>query len=213
MYRLILTYINIILFIYLLLVGSIDSRRTLRNYIVYNQYLSQFRQNQFSVYDQSEKNLLCRIESSSEYSFNRLNNLILYPFNQTIASINNLWSPYMYQAHINILDVKLNKWMSGQIYQSYSSQGFQFRIEYRRKYYIMENKVDSLITEIRDEKRSNYILTRFYQISNDIIFSSSSSSSKYKIQVYTNDLPHPLYMLALYAFDSIRLNRRIIFIP
>ncbi|CAF1021221.1 unnamed protein product [Rotaria sordida] len=79
-----LKYLNIILYVYLLIV-SIDSRQNLRDYIVYHEYLSELRRNQFSVYDQSEKNLLCRIESSSKYSFNRLINLIVYPYHQIIG--------------------------------------------------------------------------------------------------------------------------------
>lgn len=66
----------------------------------------------------------------------------------------------------------------------------------------MENKYGSTITEIRDEKNSNYILTRFYQTS----FSQKSPNSKYKIEIYKNDLPHPLYILSLYALDSIKFN-------
>jgi len=68
----------------------------------------------------------------------------------------------------------------------------------------MENKIGSLITEIRDQKRKNYILTRFYKIYENPFF----GSSKYNIQVYTDDLPDPIYVLALYALDSIAITKR-----
>ncbi|CAF3025515.1 unnamed protein product [Rotaria socialis] len=205
------TYLYTILYFYFLFV-SIESRRNLQNYIVSHEYLSEVKQDQFSVYDQSEKNLLCRIESSSsDYLFNRLNNLIAYPSYQSIASMESLWtpSPLMYQAYMNILDDQLNQWVIGKIYQRYHSGALQFRIDYRGKFYIMENKFGSLITEIRDEKKPDYILTHFYRASSNVMY----PSSKYKIQVYKNDLPHPIYILALYALDSITFNKRIKLIP
>ncbi len=110
----------------------------------------------------------------------------------------------VYQAYFNVLDDQLNKWMKGQIYQSYYPQGFRFIIKYAEKYYFMENNINSLITQIRDAKRPNYILTRFYPL---------FGSSKYNIQIYTDDLPDPIYILALSAFNSNIIQRRITFIP
>jgi hypothetical protein len=94
--------------------------------------------------------------------------------------------------------------MKGIIYQSYHPQGFRFTIKYGEKYYFMENKIDSLITEIRDAKKPNYILTRFYPL---------FGSSTYNIQIYNDDLPDPIYILALSAFNSNNIQRRITFIP
>jgi hypothetical protein len=99
--------------------------------------------------------------------------------------------------------------MKGQIFQRYRSQGFQFTIKYGNKSYIMENKISSLITEIRDGKKPSYILTRFYQT----YFNPFFGFSKYNIQVHTDDLPDPIYILALYALDSTTIKRRIPFIP
>jgi hypothetical protein len=67
----------------------------------------------------------------------------------------------VYQTYFYVLDDQLNKWMKGQIYQSYYPQGFRFTIKYGEKYYFMENNINSLITQIRDAKRQNYIQTRF----------------------------------------------------
>jgi len=109
----------------------------------------------------------------------------------------------VYQAYFYVLDDQLNKWMKGQIYQSYYPQGFRFTIKYGEKYYFMENNIKSLITQIRDAKRQNYILTRFYPL---------LGSSKYNIQIYTDDLPDPIYILALSAFNLNTIQRRFTFI-
>lgn len=95
MNSIILKYLYKIIYFYLL-IRLIESRRTLENYIVSHNYISESRRDQFSIYDQREDNLLCRINSllSSDYLFNRINNLITYPSSQRIASIENLWSPF-----------------------------------------------------------------------------------------------------------------------
>ncbi len=108
----------------------------------------------------------------------------------------------VYQAYLDVFDDQLNRWMKGQIYQSYYPQGFRFTIKYGEKYYFMENNMNSLITQIRDAKRQNYILTRFYPL---------LGSSKYNIQIYTDDLPDPIYILALSAFNSNIIQRRFTF--
>jgi hypothetical protein len=110
---------------------------------------------------------------------------------------------------MNILDDHTNKWMSGQIYQHYRPQGFRFTIQYGGRYYTMENKFLSLITEIRDDKRPNYVLTHFYQTNINPIY----GTSKYNLKIYTDDLPDPVYILALYALDSNLVRRRMQFTP
>jgi hypothetical protein len=82
---------NIIIIINIcLIVISIECRQSLRNYVVSQNYYSG---EEFLVYDKSEQNLLCQMESSV-YLFNRLTNLISYPSHQTIGSIRNVWSPF-----------------------------------------------------------------------------------------------------------------------
>ena len=115
----------------------------------------------------------------------------------------------VYQSSINILDDQLNQWVRGQIYQLNRSDGFRCIIKYGGTSFVMENRFGSLITEIRDQKRPNYILSRFYQTYFDPFF----GSSRYNIQIYTDDLPDPLYILALSALDSGIVQRRVRFIP
>jgi hypothetical protein len=72
---------------------SIESRRSLRDYIVSQNNLNGLVTNDYSVYDPVKKDLLCRLESLNNV-FNPSSNLILYPSQQTIASIRNIWSPF-----------------------------------------------------------------------------------------------------------------------
>jgi hypothetical protein len=115
---------------------SIESRRSLRDYVVSQNNINGLVTNSYSVYDPLKNDLLCRLESLNNI-FNPSSYLILYPSQQTIGS-----------------------------------EGFRFTIKYGEKYYSMENKINSLITEIRDAKKANYILTRFYQTYFNLLFGS-----------------------------------------
>ncbi|CAF1312623.1 unnamed protein product [Adineta steineri] len=213
-------YLSIIL-LQCLLIVSIESRRNLRDYVVSHEYSSGLRREEFSVYDETENNVLCRLETLG-YGNNRLSNLISYPSYQTIGSIRNVWSPFceilfkefiykiiiyfvlVYQSYFNVFDDQLNQWMPGQITQRYRPQGFRFTIGYGGHIYTMENKVGSSIIDVKDELRPNYILTRFYQTNLNPLF----NSFKYDIQVYRDDLPDPIYILALYALDTVTYQKK-----
>lgn len=71
---------------------SIESRRNLRDYVVSHQYASGLTREEFAVYDPSQNNLLCRLETVG-YAYNRLSNLVSYPSRQTIGFIRDGWSP------------------------------------------------------------------------------------------------------------------------
>jgi len=72
---------------------SIESRRSLRDYIVSQNNLNELIKNDYSVYDPLQNDLLCRLESLNNI-FNPSSNLILYPSQQTIGSIRNIWSTF-----------------------------------------------------------------------------------------------------------------------
>ncbi|CAF0835979.1 unnamed protein product [Adineta ricciae] len=183
---------------------SIECRRNLRDYIVSHEYSSGLTREEFSVYDPVANSLLCRLETSG-YSYNRYTNLVMYPSYQTIGLIRDVWSPFSYQGYFNVLDDELNQWMNGYIFQRYRPQGFRLSIEYGGHVYIMENRLGSLITDIRDEQNPNYLLTRFQQTYIDPL----TGSMKYAVKVFTNDLPDPIYMMALYAYDSIASKKKL----
>jgi hypothetical protein len=130
-------------------------------------------------------------------------------YDQIFSPFSLIFVCLVYQSYINVLDDQLNRWVKGQIYQLNRSEDFRCIIKYGGTSFIMENKLGSLITEIRDQKRPNYILSRFYETYFDPFF----GSSRYNIQIYTDDLPDPLYILALSALDSRIVQRRVRFIP
>lgn len=200
------------LLVCLMILPLIESRRSLRDYLIVNNQLSNIRRNElFSVYDQRERDLFCRFQSLDS-SPNRLNTLISYPSQQIIGSIQNIYSPFsktsfcidvvltslscrvVYQSSLRVFDDEFDQWFPGQISQRFRLDDLVFRIEYQNKFYLMEKKFRSPLIDIRDESRSNLLLSRF--------FPKASQPSKYHLQIYTNDLPDPLYILAFSLLNS-----------
>ena len=102
----------------------------------------------------------------------------------------------VYDAGIEVYDMLYNQWIPGKISQAYPGYRFRYLIQYGNRRLIMEHKVLSLTTEFRDEQQLNYILARFRIRLTSIVW-----SNKYDLQVYTNEFPDVIYLLAIAAYD------------
>ena len=102
----------------------------------------------------------------------------------------------VYDAGIEVFDLSYNQWIPGKISQTFPGYRFRFIIQYVNRRLIMEHKVFSLTTEFRDEQQPSYVLARFRMRLSSVVW-----SNKYDLQVYTNDLPDLIYLLALAAYD------------
>lgn len=76
------------------LIVLIESRKSLRNYIVSQSNSNGLIRNAYSIYDPFKNDLLCRLEPLNNIFNPSSSNLILYPSKQTIASIRNVWSSF-----------------------------------------------------------------------------------------------------------------------
>ena len=101
---------------------------------------------------------------------------------------------------MRIYDDQYHRWMTGQ-FIGLQSPSLRLRIEYNGIQYLMENPSQSEIIQIRNEKRREILLTRFYPRFR-YPFSSFSSKSKYHLEIYSDDLPDQIYILALALFNS-----------
>jgi hypothetical protein len=102
----------------------------------------------------------------------------------------------VYDAEIQVYDTVLNQWIPGRISQAFPTYRFRYYIQYGNRRLIMEHIAFSLTTEIRDERQPNFILARMSKRLVSIIW-----SNKYDLQVYTNELPDTIYLLAIAAYD------------
>ncbi len=103
----------------------------------------------------------------------------------------------VYDAGIEVYDMLYNQWIPGKISQAFPGYRFRYLIQYGNRRLIMEHKALSLTTEFRDEQQPNYILAQFRMRLISVVW-----SNKYDLQVYTNEFPDAIYLLALAAYDS-----------
>ncbi len=102
----------------------------------------------------------------------------------------------VYDAEIQVYDNVFNQWIPGKISQAFPTYRFRYHIQYGNRRLIMEHKAFLLTTEIRDEQQPNFILARMRKRLVSYIW-----SNKYDLQVYTNELPDTIYLLAIAAYD------------
>jgi hypothetical protein len=84
--------ISIIFLVICLFFTKTQSQWGVRQYVIEKDFLSGFKAGEFSVYDQSERNLLYRLES--RYAITQTSELYAYPGKQMVASLRNIWSPW-----------------------------------------------------------------------------------------------------------------------
>lgn len=101
---------------------------------------------------------------------------------------------------MRIYDDEFDRWIDGQILEEYSPTGVRLRLEYHGNFYLMENQFKSQIIEIREANNPDALLSRFYPRFRSPLI--SSTKMKYYLQIYSNDLPDPFYILAFSAFNA-----------
>lgn len=77
-----------------LFIGTVDGRQGLRNYMVSHDYRQSLRRDDYSVYDETDNELICKIESGAENSSNRFISLVAVPSLLSIATIRTVVTPF-----------------------------------------------------------------------------------------------------------------------
>lgn len=90
-----------ILVLFCLFFTKTQSQWAIRQYIIEKDFFSGIKAGEFSVFDQSGRNLLYRLES--RYAVTQTAALYAYPGKQMVASIRNIWSPWSKIFHLKIL--------------------------------------------------------------------------------------------------------------
>ncbi|CAF2549784.1 unnamed protein product [Rotaria sp. Silwood2] len=177
-----------------LLCARTQSQQAYRQYLIKKDFFSGFKAGEFSIYDQSANTLLFRLESRFDVTQNA--ELYAYPGKRMVASMKNLWSPWLYDAEIQVFDIMFNQWNFGRITQAFPTYTFRYIIQYANQRLIMEHQAFSLTTEIRNEQPPNDVLARIRTKLSSFIL-----PNKYDLEIYTNELPDVIYLLALVAYD------------
>ena len=183
---------RIFLLLLLLTVTTVNSQNNVQKYVVQKDLINFFRPGQFSIFDGNEKELLFRVKSYISF-WHRIE-IFDATTKQLIGRLLSDWTWFLYQAKFSILDPTSNKWIDGQIQKKLSFYVDQYLIEWNDRKIMMETKIASFTSEFRDENQQ--ILARYRMRWSSLIW-----SNKYDLEIYSNEFPESLYILALAAKD------------
>ncbi|CAF5181296.1 unnamed protein product, partial [Rotaria magnacalcarata] len=126
----------IILLIGLFLCTRIQSQQAFREYVAKKDFFNGLKSGEFSIYDQSNRNLLFRLES--RYGFLQKAELFAYPQRQIVGSIKNNFVMWLYDADIQIFDMFYNQWIPGKITQAFPQFFFRYNIQYGNRRLLLQ---------------------------------------------------------------------------
>lgn len=162
-------------------------------YVIEKDFFNVMKPGQFSIYGSSEQQLQYRIQS--QFAFGHSLELFAYPSNELIAKLKSPWLHLLYKANISVFDTKLNQWIDGQIRKHFTFFDDKYTIEWNGKTIIMETKFASLTTEFRYQNQE----IKLASFSKRLI--SFVWSNKYDLELFSNELPEAIYIMALAAKD------------
>ncbi|UJR11008.1 hypothetical protein I4U23_015192 [Adineta vaga] len=172
----------------LIVAGEIDANSgSLREYSLRKDYFNGIKVAEFTVTDISKKTVYYRIES--KFSFMPKFELIDYSSKQVVGNLDSKVGSIT----LSLLDSKTGQRLTGSMKAHLTlTKGLRYTIELAGRQIKMESNLFSTLTTFRDESQDGAILARFQRES-----FSPITATTYGLQVYSNDIPDGLYMLAL----------------
>lgn len=165
-------------------VNAIDG--SLRAYSIRKDFFNGVKAAEFSVFDISKKTLYYRIES--KYSLMPKFDLVAYPSKKVVGKLESKIGAI----NLSLLDEKTNQWISGSMKSNFHLLKVKYTIQFNGRQIKLEKDVLSAHTNFHDESHGGTLLARFQRE-----FFSPVTATTYGVQIYSNDIPDGLYLLAL----------------
>ena len=174
---------------------NVESERPIREYLIKKDMITGKKAGQFSIYKNENENDLCfRIESL--YSPMQKIDLLTYPDEETIGELDAHQLGSWYEARLKLLDIH-GKWLIGHIRRKATWLTGKYMISMERKTITMKSKFFS--REFKFYNQANKLLGLFKRQ-----FFVISGATKYNLQIFSNEFPDAIYMLAIAAYDHNR---------
>lgn len=180
-----------IIFLLTLSIGS--SGEITPTYVIKRDFFTFFKAHGFSIYDGTEKNLLYRIES--KFAFSQTIEMIDQKSNETIGKLNSVFLTFLYKANISIIDPKTNQWVDGNIRRLFTFVFDTYVIEWNGQKLLMEKTWNPMELQFRHQTETGPVVAKIHQRW------FTAFSKTYDLEIFSNDLPAPVYILALAAHD------------
>ena len=159
----------------------------LRTYALRKDYFNGIKAAEFSIYDISKKTLYYRIES--RYSLLPKFDLVAYPSKQVVGKLEGKVG----SIHLSLLDDKTGQWIAGTMKGNLKfTKHFQYTIEFNGRKILLEKELLSPHATFRDISQGDVFLARYQRE-----FFSPITATTYGAQIFSNDIPDGLYLLAL----------------
>ena len=159
----------------------------LRVFTLRKDYFNGIKVAEFSVFDVSKNTLYYRIEST--FSIMPKFELISYPSKQVVGKLDSKVGAI----NLRLLDSKTGQWITGSMKPHLKlSKHYHYTIQIGQRRILMEKDWLSPHMIFRDESQPGTFLARFQRE-----FYSPITATTYGVQVYSDDIPDGLYLLAL----------------
>ncbi|CAF1211133.1 unnamed protein product [Adineta steineri] len=160
----------------------------LRTYTLRKDYFNGIKVAEFSVFDISKTTLYYRIES--KFSILPKFELISYPSKQVVGKLEGKLG----KINLSLLDDKTGQWVTGTMKQHVTLlKHYQYNIELNGRQILMKKELLSSHTTFHDAVQNGETLLARYQRE----FFSPITATTYGVQIFSNELPDGLYLLAL----------------
>jgi uncharacterized protein YxjI len=176
----------------------VNSQDAIRQYVIRKDFFNGIKAAEFSIYDKNE-NIQYRIESS--YSVMQSVKLIAYPSKQEVGRLKAQINFLTYKAEISILDSQTNQWINGLVEQDFQFIGTSCNINWNGNRITMENDIASFTSKFRNT--NGQLLAQFRLRPASILV-----TNKYDMEIFSNQYPDQLYLLALAAREQIRSAKK-----
>ncbi|CAF3519435.1 unnamed protein product [Rotaria sp. Silwood1] len=165
-----------------------------RQYFIVTDFFRGFKAREYSIYDQTGKNLQYRIES--KYHILQSLELVTYPTKKVIGKLQANLRLLVYKGNIEIFDDHTQQWLKGVITQNFQLFGHNWTIKWNDRLLSMETDPISLTTNFFDKQHDRILLAKFQMRVQSFFW-----VNQYDMEVYSNAIPDGVYLLSLAARD------------
>ena len=159
----------------------------LRSYTIRKDYFNGIKAAEFSVYDISKNTLYYRIES--RYSLMPKFDLVAYPSKQVVGKLESKIG----SINLSLLDGKTGQWITGSMKGHLKlTKQFKYTIELNGRKVLLEKGLLSSHATFHEVSQGEILFARYQRE-----FFSPVTATTYGVQIFSNDLPDGLYLLAL----------------
>ena len=187
--------------LFIIVIGSIESNKVKNVFmVVRDRGIQDNRLSNYTIYDASEKNQLYRIKTVSTDIDTMI--MVNYPAKNMVGNLEGEWAESIFNVTFSYYSTKSHKWVDGVMKKIHKTFHNRFSIEWDSKYVLMRDSFWSNMMKFYD-KQEKTLLAKCQD------YSEFFGKFKYKITIYSDYLPNPIYFLALAIADhryQIRLN-------